>query len=753
MTSGTLAKFRNPLLIAFILLNAFISLGQYDTVHYFPPFYSRASDANNLGRNFLFLSTNSTTPFDVTVTESNGTPIMIATISVTNSAQIFLGYQYDVKGIVDQSGLNVVLSNEGILATASSPFFANLRHTSGTQGMSLTSKGTWGMGTRFRSGHLYTVKSSAVGGPWKSHMISVMATEDNTTVKFSDFKEGVIFYGTATDGNKSEDITVTLNKHESYVIAAHVDEPLATGNDTLLNGVLITSDLPIVVNSGSWCGGSNVTDSSASRDIGMDQILPTNQLGQKYIVVKRFSFLEEECERVIVVADSDNTKIYLNGLSSIAATIDAGEFYIVPAAKYNANDILHIESSFPVYVYQSTNASGTFSHAQGLNFIPPLACSGMHEITVPKIDSFDETPAAIDVIARTGSVVLVDGVPIGVSPLPVPGNDEWEVYKLSNVVGTVNFWSDDNINIAMLANTGARGAAGYYSGLAYQFKAEVEAIAPLENNQILEGCVNGKFVLTKDGMMLNEDVTFFLKTSGEAKNGVDYNWLPESIVIPAGEISATLIVEPIFDQASEGNERIILTVINDKCGNVAISDTLYIQNYDALSIAEISENQLICPENGEAVTLSLTVEGGIQPYTYEWISDLSSAASIQVAPEIQTSYSVAISDGCTVLQSEPIIVYTICIPEVPNIITANGDGVNDQFLIENIEDFSGSRLMVQNRWGNVVYQSDDYDNSWTGTNLVDGSYFYCLDLNLGEDIDLVDFNAVRRLTGYVQIAR
>ena len=441
----------------------------------------------------------------------------------------------------------------------------------------------------------------------------------------------------------------------------------------------------------------------------------------------------------------------MNGISSVAATINAGEFYIVPASRYNVNDIMHIESSAPVYVYQSTNASSEFSHAQGLNFIPPLACSGMHEITVPKIDSFDETPAAIDVIARTGSIVLVDGVPISVSPMPVPGNDEWEVYKLSDVAGTVNFWSDDNINIVMLANTGARGAAGYYSGMAYAFNAEVEAISPLANNQVLEGCVNGKFVLTKDEMMLNQDVTFFLATSGEAKNGVDYNWLPESIVIPAGELNATVVVEPIFDDISEVNERIILTVVNDKCSNITISDTLYIQNYDALTITDISENQLICPENGESVTLSITVEGGVQPYTYNWVADLGSSTSINISPENETSYNVTISDACTMIESESIIVYTICIPEVPNIITANGDGINDQFIIENIEDFPGSRLVVQNRWGNVVHESDDYDNSWTGTDLVDGSYFYCLDLNLGEDIDLVDFNTIRRLTGYVQV--
>ena len=35
--------------------------------------------------------------------------------------------------------------------------------------------------------------------------------------------------------NTSDDITITLDQFESYIIAGHIDEPLATGNDTLVN--------------------------------------------------------------------------------------------------------------------------------------------------------------------------------------------------------------------------------------------------------------------------------------------------------------------------------------------------------------------------------------------------------------------------------------------------------------------------------------------------------------------------------------
>jgi gliding motility-associated-like protein len=88
----------------------------------------------------------------------------------------------------------------------------------------------------------------------------------------------------------------------------------------------------------------------------------------------------------------------------------------------------------------------------------------------------------------------------------------------------------------------------------------------------------------------------------------------------------------------------------------------------------------------------------------------------------------------------PIIITTPPFPDtvvVPNFITPNGDGVNDGFIIQNVDDYEDlSQLSVYNRWGDRVWQSDYlYDNSnpWRGTNmngvkLADGVYFYTLEL-------------------------
>lgn len=63
---------------------------------------------------------------------------------------------------------------------------------------------------------------------------------------------------------------------------------------------------------------------------------------------------------------------------------------------------------------------------------------------------------------------------------------------------------------------------------------------------------------------------------------------------------------------------------------------------------------------------------------------------------------------------------------VPNVITPNGDGNNDFFVIENIDKLESSNLLIYNRWGKKVYESTNYKNDWNGNGAADGIYFYVI---------------------------
>ena len=67
---------------------------------------------------------------------------------------------------------------------------------------------------------------------------------------------------------------------------------------------------------------------------------------------------------------------------------------------------------------------------------------------------------------------------------------------------------------------------------------------------------------------------------------------------------------------------------------------------------------------------------------------------------------------------------------IPNVITPNGDGKNDKFVVKGLDLYPGSRLEIYNRWGNQVYRSDNYNNNWAGEGLSAGIYYYVLRVNM-----------------------
>ena len=57
------------------------------------------------------------------------------------------------------------------------------------------------------------------------------------------------------------------------------------------------------------------------------------------------------------------------------------------------------------------------------------------------------------------------------------------------------------------------------------------------------------------------------------------------------------------------------------------------------------------------------------------------------------------------------------------------DVLNNTFTIDGLEYFPGSKIVIYNRWGNKVFESDDYDNSWS-PDVSDGVYYYVLNVAL-----------------------
>lgn len=91
------------------------------------------------------------------------------------------------------------------------------------------------------------------------------------------------------------------------------------------------------------------------------------------------------------------------------------------------------------------------------------------------------------------------------------------------------------------------------------------------------------------------------------------------------------------------------------------------------------------------------------------------------------TYVVTNSEGCLdTLISELKVIGDVI---VPNVFSPNGDGKNDFFVIGNLEAFKNPAIWIYNRWGKLLYSSDNYQNNWDGEENPDGTYFFVLLLN------------------------
>lgn len=87
------------------------------------------------------------------------------------------------------------------------------------------------------------------------------------------------------------------------------------------------------------------------------------------------------------------------------------------------------------------------------------------------------------------------------------------------------------------------------------------------------------------------------------------------------------------------------------------------------------------------------------------------------------SLTVTTADGCSNTYSFDYIVQPVEVV-IPNVFSPNSDSHNEYFHIAGLEGYPGSSLTVYNRWGNVVYESSNYQNNWNAKDVTEGTYFY-----------------------------
>jgi gliding motility-associated-like protein len=182
------------------------------------------------------------------------------------------------------------------------------------------------------------------------------------------------------------------------------------------------------------------------------------------------------------------------------------------------------------------------------------------------------------------------------------------------------------------------------------------------------------------------------------------------IVTVVDNVNPTAVLNNITVSLPVGSDAIITSDMIDNgsfdnCGNVTIT---------------LSQSTFNCDNLGNnTILVTVTDESG---------NFVSQSVVVTVNPSGIDLDLDGVDDACDQLIDETV--------NVPNGFTPDGDGINDKFVVVGLDSYTSKALTIYNRYGNMVYETNNYQNDWDGSSngseLPDGTYFYILELNGSE---------------------
>jgi len=523
------------LALAFVLFLTSVMNAQLSDLHYLPPL-KQISNNQAIRQQAFYLSTPETSAFNVQVFRGTGTTA-IATLNISNASP----EQYNVSDgdnqitLVGNTNTGVVLNSSGLRfqSTGGQKFYVNYRGRSSAQATSLTSKGRQALGTLFKWGGI----PNRANNNNLTTTLGIMATEDNTVIDIYGYDPGCEFrLQNDADGLTDDTYRINLNAGQSFVFEARKAETTANIDGWL--GATIQSNKKIAISNGGLNVG--VRASSGSRDAAIDQPVPQNVIGREYVFVRGNG--TNETEFPIIIGTQNGTDIFVNGSATPIATINNGDYFIIPGINYSnfsAGGNMFVTTSKDAYAYQCL-AGSTGIQTIGLNFIAPVNCLLPDNLNnIPNIRNVDglNFNGGITIIASTttpdSNINVTDGNgSVNGSTLtsnPVNGSADWKSFYVPNLTGNVSVQSTGPIAVGFLGVNSNAGIAGYFSGF--------DTVPIVELDITGGGCLPGSDVI-------------------EITDGFDtYQWFQNGVLIPGETTNAYTPSAPgdFFVQVSKGS--------------------------------------------------------------------------------------------------------------------------------------------------------------------------------------------------------
>ncbi|MCK6692973.1 MAG: gliding motility-associated C-terminal domain-containing protein [Thermoanaerobaculia bacterium] len=712
-----------------------------------------------MGPQFICLTTPETSPFPVTIYDGAGKLVTSAMISRGQPFQFELSDTYS-QILISPLKVGKPMSDAGLVIHGSKSFYAYFRThgPAGADACQLNCKGRAALGKTFRIGHMRQVTDKTGG---RSNFIGVMATRDSTLIILSGFDPATSFTGGANISSDGS-IRVWLQKGESVVFAHIVggidDEQPRNG----IMGALLTASEPVAVNCGSWLGAPVIYQSN---DIGADQIVPLERVGTTYILCRGGG--PTSLEHPIVIAHKDKTLVWINDEVVPAATLNAGEYYIVPTKSFSAHGNMYIRSSEPVFVYQMTGGEkeGKYSlHSGAFFFVPPINCGlpntvdyvfQPHKIGIHKFD------AGLTVVALRDSTVTVrmngKPVPLG-APSPVPGNPDFVTYSNLDLFNHTKATANEELSIeaggaiqvALLERYQYAGFSAFFSG--YQERApEIQlnlhgdGICP--DTLTANGYYDGVQWIYGDSVLRSGPDSIFIVAAPGTYKAVGYIGacfstatavdsievpltepkFPYSITEPScfgardGQIAfgtpnggappyrysinngASFAAETIFDHIGAGKYKLI---VQDSSGCYNEPIRLELGQPDCFYVV-INTRRLPDPfKSGDLAELEAYTSHPVSAllWTPPGNNACTDCTKFDFRPESTTWVWVTAQDSSGCEASDSFLIVVDPRIYAPNVIAPESARGNDRFVLFSENPLPVQRVSVFDRWGGQVFQ-------------------------------------------------
>ncbi|MNX58043.1 hypothetical protein D3C86_888720 [compost metagenome] len=302
-----------------------------------------------------------------------------------------------------------------------------------------------------------------------------------------------------------------------------------------------------------------------------------------------------------------------------------------------------------------------------------------------------------------------------------------------NTAASLDFENKASYNIRIKSTTQHGLSLEKTFSIALSDVNEIPTLAAISNQTICYSRTTQTVALTGISAGPETAQTTALSVSSSNAN------LFESLTVTGTGANGTLSYKAA--NGASGTATIIVTVKDNggvANGGIDTYSRTFVITINALPVVAISSDKGVQISKGETVVLNAT--GGTN---YTWVANSSiqgglNSATITVRPRETTTYTVTVTNasGCSETQSFTLTVLDdLALVKATNIMSPNGDGINDKWIIYNIDFYPNNEVKIFDRAGRMMYSKKAYDNTWdatlNGAPLAEGTYYYVIDFGTG----------------------